>query len=90
VMDLFRAPAHPYTQGLLNSIPILSRDPTGKVKETRLEPIPGIVPSLFDLPKGCRFQERCKNVALECKGDEPLLRAIPTNREVRCVKSEIR
>ncbi len=90
VMDLFRAPAHPYTQGLLNSIPVLSRDPTGKVKKSRLEPIPGIVPSLFDLPQGCRFQERCKNVASECKGEEPLLRSFASNREVRCVKAEVR
>jgi len=86
VNELFRSPAHPYTQGLLNSIPVLSRDPTGKLKKSRLEPIPGIVPSLFDLPQGCRFQERCKQVSLECKGDEPLLRSLPGDREVRCVK----
>jgi oligopeptide/dipeptide ABC transporter ATP-binding protein len=86
VNELFRSPAHPYTQGLLNSIPVLSRDPTGKLKKSRLEPIPGIVPSLFDLPQGCRFQERCKHVSLECKGDEPLLRSLAGDREVRCVK----
>jgi len=87
VVDLFRSPAHPYTQGLLNSIPVLSRDPTGKIKKTRLEPIPGIVPSLFDLPAGCRFQERCSKVADECKSVEPELSAFAPGREVRCVKA---
>lgn len=84
VRDIFKSPKHPYTQGLLNSIPVLSKDPTGKVKKTRLEPIPGIVPSLLDLPKGCRFQERCKFVKEECKGTEPELRQLQ-NRQVRCV-----
>ena len=88
VNEIFKNPKHPYTQGLLNSIPILSKDPTGKVKKSRLEPIPGIVPSLFDLPQGCRFQERCKYVSDECKGVEPELRSLAGGRMVRCVKAE--
>ena len=52
VNEIFASPKHPYTQGLLNSIPVLNKDPTGKVKKKRLEPIPGIVPSLLDLPRG--------------------------------------
>ena len=88
VMDIFKSPKHPYTQGLLNSIPILGRDPTGKIKKSRLEPIPGIVPSLLELPQGCRFQERCKFASLECQGTEPELRTLAGGREVRCVKVE--
>ncbi|HSJ26782.1 MAG TPA: ABC transporter ATP-binding protein, partial [Acidimicrobiia bacterium] len=51
---LFAQPKHPYTQGLIGSIPVL-----GEVKE-QLETIPGVVPSLVDLPPGCRFASRCK------------------------------
>ncbi len=88
VNEIFKSPKHPYTRGLLNSIPVLSRDPTGKVKKSRLEPIPGIVPSLFDLPVGCRFQERCSLVADDCRTSEPLLRELSGIRSVRCVKAE--
>jgi oligopeptide/dipeptide ABC transporter ATP-binding protein len=88
VHEIFKSPQHPYTRGLLNSIPVLSRDPTGKVKKTRLEPIPGIVPSLFDLPQGCRFQERCSLVSDECRSAEPVLRELRGVRSVRCVKAE--
>jgi oligopeptide/dipeptide ABC transporter ATP-binding protein len=88
VRELFASPKHPYTQGLLNSIPVLGKDPTGKVKKSRLEPIPGIVPSLLDLPPGCRFQERCKYVTAECKGVEPELRQIGPERQVRCVHAK--
>jgi oligopeptide/dipeptide ABC transporter ATP-binding protein len=94
VNELFASPKHPYTQGLLNSIPVLSRDPSGKIKKSRLEPIPGIVPNLLDLPVGCRFQERCKYVTDECKVAEPPLRKIETpnrpevKREVRCVHAK--
>jgi peptide/nickel transport system ATP-binding protein len=88
VEEIFKSPKHPYTQGLLNSIPVLNRDPTGKIKKSRLEPIPGIVPNLLDLPQGCRFQDRCKWVSLECKGVEPSLVQLGGSREVRCVKAE--
>ena len=88
VIELFEHPRHPYTKGLLNSIPILNKDPTGKVKKSRLEPIPGIVPSLLDLPQGCRFQERCKYVEDACRGKEPELRTISPGRQARCIKAE--
>ena len=88
VNEIFKSPKHPYTRGLLNSIPVLSRDPTGKVKKSRLEPIPGIVPSLFDLPPGCRFQERCTLASEECRTSEPALRELTGIRSVRCVKAE--
>lgn len=86
VGEIFKTPKHPYTRGLLGSIPILSRDPTGKVKKNRLEAIPGIVPNLLHLPQGCRFQERCKYVSEECKGVEPQLRNMNPLHQMRCVK----
>ncbi len=54
--DIFYRPSHPYTKGLLNSIPSHS----GEKKSGRLETIPGLVPNLLHLPKGCRFQDRCR------------------------------
>ncbi|MCM0604591.1 MAG: ABC transporter ATP-binding protein [Xanthomonadaceae bacterium] len=86
VHEIFKSPKHPYTRGLLGSIPILSQDPTGKIKKNRLEAIPGIVPNLLQLPQGCRFQERCKHVSEECKGVEPELRNISASHLMRCVK----
>ena len=88
VNEIFASPKHPYTQGLLNSIPVLKKDPSGKVKKTRLEPIPGLVPSLLELPQGCRFQERCKYVVDACKGKEPELRTLAGGRQVRCIRAE--
>ena len=87
VREIFKNPKHPYTRGLLNSIPTLSRDPTGKVKKKRLETIPGIVPNLLELPQGCRFQERCTFVGEDCKSSEPTLRDIGNAHLVRCVRS---
>jgi oligopeptide/dipeptide ABC transporter ATP-binding protein len=86
VREIFKNPRHPYTRGLLNSIPTLSQDPTGKIKKRRLETIPGIVPNLLDLPKGCRFQERCTRVGEDCRGVEPELRNATPSHLVRCVR----
>jgi peptide/nickel transport system ATP-binding protein len=90
VHEIFKNPKHPYTRGLLNSIPTLSKDPTGKTKKDRLETIPGIVPSLLDLPTGCRFQDRCPHVIDACKGAEPELRVIKDDNHlphaIRCIR----
>ena len=95
VREIFGNPKMPYTRGLLNSIPTLSKDPTGKIKKTRLETIPGIVPNLLHLPQGCRFQDRCSYVLPECKGKEPDLRSIAVLKQesemglghaIRCVR----
>jgi oligopeptide/dipeptide ABC transporter ATP-binding protein len=90
VEEIFRNPKHPYTKGLLNSIPTLSRDPTGKVKKKRLETIPGIVPNLLELPVGCRFQDRCPYVIDDCRKAEPELRVIDPNphlpHAIRCIR----
>src|SRR5262249_40566121 len=62
VAELFARPRHPYTQGLIRSIPRL--DKAGA--KTRLEAIPGVVPSLVDPPPGCRFAPRCRFVMPAC------------------------
>jgi peptide/nickel transport system ATP-binding protein/oligopeptide transport system ATP-binding protein len=75
VREIFASPKHPYTRGLLTSIPTFTNDPSGREKKKRLDTIPGIVPSLVNLPKGCRFQTRCPHVMDVCRGAEPRLRA---------------
>ena len=90
VKEIFASPQMPYTRGLLNSIPTLSQDPTGKVKKSRLEAIPGIVPNLLHLPRGCRFQERCSYVMEQCRQEEPGLRVVGESKaiphSIRCVR----
>jgi oligopeptide/dipeptide ABC transporter ATP-binding protein len=82
VNSLFDEPMHPYTQGLIGSIPIL-----GEIKE-KLDVIPGTVPNLVNLPAGCRFAPRCQarvkyglNICTEIK---PELEEIKTDHSVRC------
>ncbi len=80
VKPIFASPLHPYTQGLLKSIPRLDEDHTRKA---RLEAIPGLVPSLLELPKGCKFSNRCKFVFDKCV-EEPSLIEIAPAHFVRC------
>jgi len=80
VRTLFGTPQHPYTQGLLKSIPRLDEFHARKAK---LEAIPGLVPSLLDLPPGCKFSNRCKHVFEKC-GQEPPLEEVSTGHFVRC------
>ena len=68
--DVFYRPHHPYTKGLLESIP--SSSASGE----RLKPIPGQPPSLINLPGGCKFHPRCGYVLARCRVDEPVLRPI--------------
>ncbi|MEQ9618724.1 MAG: ABC transporter ATP-binding protein [Deltaproteobacteria bacterium] len=65
--NLFREPKHPYTVGLLNSIPDL------RESKEKLNAIPGVVPSPGDYPPGCRFQDRCPLVIEKCRTEEPPL-----------------
>jgi oligopeptide/dipeptide ABC transporter ATP-binding protein len=82
VGTLFDQPLHPYTIGLIESIPIL-----GKLKE-RLEVIPGSVPNLVNLPPGCRFAPRCKAMVDHglklCSEDKPDLIDVNPGHKVRC------
>jgi oligopeptide/dipeptide ABC transporter ATP-binding protein len=82
VETLFSEPKHPYTIGLMSSIPILG---IGK-KEKRLSTIPGVVPSLFKLPEGCLFHERCSMVLKECDQLEPRMIDLGNGHIVRCHK----
>ncbi len=78
VRPLFHEPKHPYTQGLLNSIPSLA------TKKKRLEPIKGIVPDPLDAPPGCPFNPRCPHVMEICTKETPPLREVAPNHEAAC------
>jgi oligopeptide/dipeptide ABC transporter ATP-binding protein len=80
VRELFTSPKHPYTQGLLNSIPRIEK----AERRPRLQAIPGMVPDLLDLPRGCKFQARCPKLFEPCGGEEPPLKEIAPNHRVRC------
>ena len=82
VEELFASPLHPYTQGLIASIPRIDR--TGGHK-ARLEAIPGVVPSLLRPPPGCRFAPRCRFARAECRETVPPLREIAPGHKVACV-----
>ncbi|MDR0629070.1 MAG: ABC transporter ATP-binding protein [Treponema sp.] len=77
--DIFKRPRHPYTQGLLGSIPSLAR----KVK--RLNSIKGLMPDPTDLPKGCKFHTRCTYTGEQCIAATPALTDIGEEHLVRCV-----
>ncbi len=81
-LELFEKPLHPYTQGLIASIPVM-----GKVKN-RLDVIPGRVPDLIDLPVGCRFAPRCKarieHGLTKCEEQEPDMIEARPGHYVRC------
>ncbi len=82
VGQLFAKPLHPYTQGLIRSIPRLDR--AGRAKE-RLEAIPGTVPNMLTPPPGCRFAARCKMASARCLEEIPPLREIEPGHKVACV-----
>jgi oligopeptide/dipeptide ABC transporter ATP-binding protein len=79
VMSLFKSPKHPYTVGLLNSLPTVKTNRT-----QRLHAISGTVPNLLRLPSGCRFAPRCPRVMGICRDVPPLLQRIDDGRLVRC------
>ena len=83
VRTLFKRPLHPYTQGLLVSIPYLQTE-VGVSKKTKLQEIPGIVPSLLNLPPGCKFHPRCSLKIEKCTREEPALKPAEKGHLVRC------
>jgi oligopeptide/dipeptide ABC transporter ATP-binding protein len=85
VNTIFSNPKHPYTKGLLESIP--SFDSTSGDAKGRLKTIEGMVPSLFELPSGCSFQDRCPNKSDDCTGTQGAPKLSPlvgSTHEVSC------
>ncbi len=80
VQTLFANPQHPYTKALLESIP----QPGPAHHQTRLPTIEGLVPSLFELPSGCRFHDRCSYRDPQCVAQQPQLSEETNLRKVRC------
>ena len=78
VEALFAEPLHPYTQGLIGSIPVLGH------KKRRLDVIPGVVPNLVNLPTGCTFASRCSHKMDICEQEMPNLLMEKPGHEVRC------
>lgn len=77
--ELVHNPFHPYTKGLLESIPRLSGE-----RSRRLPQIPGMVPNLFDLPPGCSFAPRCGYATELCRKEAPRMRTVAPGRMVSC------
>ncbi len=75
---IFAGPKHPYTVGLLESIPRIDRT------QARLPTIPGVVPSILSLPKGCRFQNRCPRALEQCRQVEPVLTEVSKDHKIAC------
>jgi peptide/nickel transport system ATP-binding protein len=91
VAELFARPRHPYTQGLIRSIP---RIDTAATHKTRLEAIAGTVPKLVapvsgGLPEGCRFAPRCKHASPACTASTPPLRDIGHGHKVACILESV-
>ena len=79
VIEIFENPLNPYTQGLLNSLPKMDT-----VHKQKLNTIPGMVPNLCDLPKGCKFSSRCSHVMDICHQSEPELIEVKKGHLSRC------
>jgi peptide/nickel transport system ATP-binding protein len=82
VAELFARPRHPYTQGLIRSIP---RIDSATRQRTRLEAIAGVVPSLLDPAPGCRFAPRCRFAMAACLAATPELREVAPGHKVACI-----
>ena len=86
VAELFARPRHPYTQGLIRSIPRIDLAATHKV---RLEAIPGSVPKLVAPAEGCRFASRCKHASPACSTATPPLREVAPGHKVACILESV-
>ncbi len=83
INDIFNNPTHPYTQGLIASLPA-----TSEKRQERLYAIPGNVPSISEMPSGCKFCTRCEHVSDRCREEEPVLHKISDDHFVRCHQVE--
>ena len=81
VTEVFRAPLHPYTRGLLDSIPKV-----GTARQRRLDAIPGVVPDLLRLPSGCRFRDRCALAIADCAAAPPPLGEHAPGHWAACIR----
>jgi peptide/nickel transport system ATP-binding protein len=81
-IDLFDSPSHPYTIGLMSSVPSLND------QKEKLSAIPGTIPSPNEYPPACRFQDRCPYVINKCRIDEPPLRQVDKMHYAACFRSE--
>jgi oligopeptide/dipeptide ABC transporter ATP-binding protein len=84
VKTIFENPLHPYTQGLLRSVPRVDKAAKEHKEKKRLQEIPGIVPSLYNLPKGCYFHPRCPFVMDICKEKEPEMNSAGNGHSASC------
>ena len=82
VTDLFANPAHPYTRGLLKSLPSIEK--VHAEAQERLSTIAGMVPPISNLPRGCKFNPRCPDVMDICLGNEPALMPVQQGQSARC------
>lgn len=79
VQDIFYQPMHPYTRGLISSIPTLQMN-----RNEPLNVINGVVPNLGNMPRGCRFAPRCSFAVSNCKNGEPEVRSVGDDHQVSC------
>jgi oligopeptide/dipeptide ABC transporter ATP-binding protein len=84
VARIFKKPGHPYTEGLLQSIPLISEEYSGH----RLHTIEGTVPGLIDLPPGCRFAPRCPYQQPECLAGEIPMTDLGASHQSRCIRGQ--
>ena len=89
VGDLFAKPLHPYTRGLMNSIPRLDLIRGAESANARLQEIPGIVPALTALPKGCVFAPRCPLAEDRCRAEYPDYKQDAPGHWVACWRSDV-
>jgi len=85
VNTIFERPLHPYTIGLLESLPTIK---DAEHRRKKLKTIAGMVPDLFNIPAGCRFNDRCDRATPECRAKEPELLEVEPGHWVRCIHWE--
>jgi len=85
-LTIFEQPVHPYTKGLLRSVPVIGR--RAKYGRQRLQEIEGVVPSLVELPAGCSFHPRCPEAMPVCREKPPEILTYERGHQVRCWLAE--